>query len=648
MSIVDKALSKFSIRKASLNKIVYFAADWIAVVIALKLAMVIRFLDDQPTPQRHIDHANQYLPVFLVTTVLVFYFLQIYRQLWQYASVSQYISLLAGSVIQTVVVALIMVITRVRLPWSVYILYTLLLLALISGYRILYRQYFRYKLMLKKRQAFKDTENEQLTGESAYLAQIRRVLIYGAGQAGFEVIRDLQENSRGKVPVVILDDNKAVHQHRILGVPVFGGRDQFAEAVEAFQVDLIVIAIPSAPGHIIRKIIDSAQATGCEIKVLPNLYELYDSKPTFAKTRDVEISDLLGRREIHLDLPAIQESLAGKTVLVTGGGGSIGSELCRQIARFGPGKIAILDVYENSAYLLANELRMVFGDKLAVDVLIGSVRDPDRIRAVFEQVRPDLVFHAAAHKHVPLMEASPSEAIRNNVLGTYLTASQAGRSGTSRFILISTDKAAEPVNVMGASKRLSELVIQSLASQFPNTCFAAVRFGNVLGSSGSVIPLFENQMKYQQKILITHPDIARSFMTAPEAVSLILQTGVLAQSGKVYLLDLGQPMKIVDLARELIRLKGFEPDVDIKIEFTGLRPGEQLDEKLSVDPGCLETTANPHIFALKFIGDLIHTYPVVDRLRGQIQTLAPDVARLIDQALEQAASTNDSCSGKNP
>lgn len=618
---------------SNLRKVIYLLSDLVFVFLALELAFLVRFADDKPVPPQHLANADAYLPFFLVTASLIFYFLQFYRHLWQFASVDQYISILIGTTSQTVLVAILMVARSARLPWSIYILYWLFLSFFVAGYRILYRQYFRYKLQQKKRQSYDEKAKKEGKIAHTYQSDARRVLVYGAGQAGFEVIRDLQENSRGKIPVVILDDNKAVHHHRILGIKVLGGREKFQEAVETYQVDMIIIAIPSAPGKVISQIIEQAQATGREIKVLPNLYDLYDSKATFAKTRDIEISDLLGRTEFDVDMNAIGAYLQQKTILVTGGGGSIGSELCRQIARFDPRRIVVFDIYENNAYQLANELKLVHGDKLDLTVLIGSVRDVSRVQEVFDQVRPEVVFHAAAHKHVPLMEDSRGEAIKNNIFGTYNVAREAGLHHVDKFVVISTDKAVNPTNVMGASKRIAELVVQNMALQYPKTQYAAVRFGNVLGSNGSVVPLFQSQIKYQQKVTVTHPEITRYFMTIPEAVKLVIQAGALARGGEIFVLDMGQPVKIVDLARELIRLNGFEPDVDIKIEFTGLRPGEKMYEELFLDKENMDKTSNDHIFVLKPITNLHVVETELQSLLNLIQYPSPELNQLIAQTI---------------
>ncbi|MCD7774217.1 MAG: polysaccharide biosynthesis protein [Clostridiales bacterium] len=367
---------------------------------------------------------------------------------------------------------------------------------------------------------------------------------------------------------------------------------------EKYRIDQIILAIPTATYSERRIIIDECQKTSCDLRIVPAIYQLANGEVNVEKIRNVEIEDLLGRDSIKVDLTEISEHLSGKTVLVTGGGGSIGSELCRQIAKHSPKQLIILDIYENNAYAIQQELKTRYGDSLSLEVIIASVRDIHRIDTIFEKYRPDIVYHAAAHKHVPLMEDSPNEAIKNNVFGTYNVANSASKYGVSSFVLISTDKAVNPTNVMGASKRLCEMIIECFA-KISKTKFVAVRFGNVLGSNGSVIPLFKSQIAKGGPVTVTHKDIIRYFMTIPEAVSLVLQSGYYAQGGEIYVLDMGQPVKIDDLARKMIQLSGFKPDIDIKIEYTGLRPGEKLYEELLMSEEGLKKTKNDLIYVGK-------------------------------------------------
>lgn len=416
-------------------------------------------------------------------------------------------------------------------------------------------------------------------------------MIIGAGETGSMIIKEMKSAPETSgIPVVAIDDNRAKRGSRIHGVKVVGGRESIIRAAARYNVDQILLAIPTSKKKDLQEILQICSKTGCQLKTVPEYSEVLENGVDTQSIRDVEITDLLGRDEITLDVDEICGYLKDKTVLVTGGGGSIGSELCRQIALFNPKKIIIFDIYENNAYDLQNELLMRF-KRLNLEVLIGSVRDAVRVNHVFEVCRPDVVFHAAAHKHVPLMELSPGEAVKNNVFGTLNVAKAADKYGVKRMVLISTDKAVNPTNVMGATKRICELIIQYF-SRHSKTDFVAVRFGNVLGSNGSVIPLFKKQIASGGPVTVTHPDIIRYFMTIPEAARLVLQAGGMAKGGEIFVLDMGQPVKIADLARNLIRLSGYEPDVDIKIVYTGLRPGEKLYEELLLDSegGCAKTS----------------------------------------------------------
>lgn len=423
----------------------------------------------------------------------------------------------------------------------------------------------------------------------------KRVIVVGAGDAGRMLIHEMKYGSKSDVDVCCaIDDNPGKWGRSLEGVPIVGGRTKIAEAVEEYKVDQIVFAIPTASGADRRDILEICQGTGCEVLAIPGLYQLVDGQVKVSKLRDVRLEDLLGRDPVVVDSEDVRSFVEGKIVLVTGGGGSIGSELCRQIAKDGPKQLIIFDAYENNVYEIQQELKRAC-PKLDLVTLIGSVRNKSRVRSVFATYHPELVFHAAAHKHVPLMEMSPNEAVKNNVMGTLKCAEAAVEYGTSRFVLISTDKAVNPTNVMGATKRLCEMVIQMMqrrveADSCHKTEFVAVRFGNVLGSNGSVVPLFEHQIAEGGPVTVTDPRITRYFMTIPEAVSLVLQAACYAQGGEIFVLDMGDPVKIDDMARSLIRLAGYEPDVDIKIEYTGLRPGEKLyEEKLMDEEGLKQT-----------------------------------------------------------
>ncbi len=419
-----------------------------------------------------------------------------------------------------------------------------------------------------------------------------RIMVIGAGFAGKMLVREYAESDKVTGSIVCLIDDNYYKKGRLLdGVPVVGGRDKIIEAAKDYKIDKIIYAIPSGSGKDRKDILEICSKTGCRVEIIPGIYQLVTGQVAMGKLRRVELQDLLGRNPIKVNLDEIYKYIGGKVVMVTGGGGSIGSELCRQIALSRPKTLIIFDIYENNAYDIQMELKKKYPE-LNLVVLIGSVRNTARLDDVLGTYKPDIVFHAAAHKHVPLMEDSPNEAIKNNVFGTYKMATAAAKHGVSKFVLISTDKAVNPTNIMGASKRLCEMVVQMMGRQYTGTDFVAVRFGNVLGSNGSVIPLFEKQIAAGGPVTVTHPEITRFFMTIPEAVSLVLQAGYYAHGGEIYILDMGQPVKIADMARNLIRLSGYTPDVDIKIEYTGLRPGEKLYEELLMDEEGLQETEN--------------------------------------------------------
>jgi FlaA1/EpsC-like NDP-sugar epimerase len=434
-----------------------------------------------------------------------------------------------------------------------------------------------------------------------------QVMIIGAGAAGKTIIHEYMTSERLHTHVCcVIDDNPGKKGRYIDGVPIVGNRKDIAHAVEEFGINKIIVALPGAPAQARKEIINICSETSCKVQTVPGIFQLVDGEVSVSKLRDVQIEDLLAREQVEVSLNEINTFIEGKTVLVTGGGGSIGSELCRQIVSSRPGLLIILDIYENNAYAIQQELIRHYGARLPLVTLIGSVRDENRVNSIFRKYKPQIVFHAAAHKHVPLMEDSPDEAIKNNVLGTCKVAKAALENGTERFVLISTDKAVNPTNIMGASKRLCEMVIQMMNRQaksaplgagdreavMGSTEFVAVRFGNVLGSNGSVIPLFKKQIKEGGPVTVTDPRIIRYFMTIPEAVSLVLQAGYYAKGGEIFVLDMGDPVKIDDMARKLIRLSGYIPDVDIPIQYTGLRPGEKLFEEMLMDEEGLKETPN--------------------------------------------------------
>ncbi len=525
----------------------------------------------------YLESMYRYLPIHILTTVLIFYFCKMYHSLWKFISIHE-----LGYIILANIVSFFMQIAGFHLmqypiPRSYFFLEILLQTAMVIGIRFSYR-FCRY-LKEAREQCFGCGEPQQ------------RVMIIGAGDAGRVIIKEILDSRflTMKVCCVIDDDCNKTGRY-INGIPIVGDRFSILKNVEKYKIDKIILAIPSASKEERREILEICKMTKCELKTLPGMYQLIDGELNIGKLRDVEITDLLGRDPIQVNLDEIMGYVEQKVVMVTGGGGSIGSELCRQIAMYHPKQLIIFDVYENNAYEIQQELNRHYPD-LDLVVLIGSVRNTHRIETVFEKYRPDIVYHAAAHKHVPLMEDSPNEAIKNNVFGTYKTAKAASEYGVKRFVLISTDKAVNPTNIMGASKRLCEMIVQSF-DKISKTEFVAVRFGNVLGSNGSVIPLFKKQIAEGGPVTVTHKDIIRYFMTIPEAVSLVLQAGAYARGGEIFVLEMGAPVRIDDMARNLIRLSGYTPDVDIKIEYTGLRPGEKLYEELLMAEEGMKETAN--------------------------------------------------------
>ncbi len=522
-----------------------------------------------------VEHIFRYLPVNLLLSLIIFWACRLYRGIWKYASASDLVNILMGCFLSAITQAVGMRLMELHYPRSYPFLYFAVLSAGISMFRFMYR-------ILGYIQSRK---------ESMLKAGKKNTMIVGAGEAGYTLLKELQ-NSRFIEQNVccIVDDDPGKQGKYLRGVLVAGSRRDICRLAEEYDINEIMIAIPSASHGTVQEILDICSQTGCRLKVLPGLYQLVNGEVSISKLRNVEIEDLLGREPVDRQIDSIMNYVSGKTVLVTGGGGSIGSELCRQIARHEPGRLIIFDIYENNAYDIQQELKRDYPE-LDLVVLIGSVRNTHRINNVFEQYRPDIVYHAAAHKHVPLMEDSPNEAIKNNVLGTWKTAQAADRFHVSRFVLISTDKAVNPTNIMGASKRLCEMVIQMMNHR-SGTEFVAVRFGNVLGSNGSVIPLFKKQIEEGGPVTVTHPDIIRYFMTIPEAVSLVLEAGAQAKGGEIFVLDMGKPVKILDLALNLIRLSGYKPYEDIDIQFTGLRPGEKLYEELLMSEEGLQSTEN--------------------------------------------------------
>lgn len=615
------------------------AYDIIAINFSYFLGLWLRFdFHFSRIPEEYLSAFLKFAPFYTVFSVIVFYALRLYKSIWRFASFSELNRIAATSVITALFQLVGITLFVKRMPISYYLVGAMVQFFLIVAVRFAYR----YILLERSRRVKNDVTHH--------------VMIIGAGAAGQVILKELL-NSKEAVakPCCIIDDNSNKWGRFIENVPIVGGRDDILASVEKYKIDQILFAIPTATMEQRRDILNICNEAGCEMKQLPGVYQLVNGEVSLSKMKSVAVEDLLGRDPIKVNMEEIFQYIKGKTILVTGGGGSIGSELCRQIAGHEPKQLVIFDIYENNAYDIEQELRASRPD-LNLKVLIGSVRDSGRINDVFKQYKPDIVYHAAAHKHVPLMETSPCEAIKNNVIGTYKTAYAALQNGCQKFVLISTDKAVNPTNIMGASKRLCEMVIQSMnkvsregredllpligthensegnlhdSEGQPNvnqirisggekskTEFVAVRFGNVLGSNGSVIPLFRKQIEKGGPVTVTHPDIIRYFMTIPEAVSLVMQAGTYAKGGEIFVLDMGAPVKIDTLARNLIKLSGYKPDEDIKIVYTGLRPGEKLyEEKLMAEEG-LEKTPN----------ELIHIgKPIafdVEQFFGQLEKLA--------------------------
>ena len=524
--------------------------------------------------------------------VVCFYLFKMYESLWYLTGTDEFLLGVGGNILAGV---LSIAYTRSKLSDVISILYTksdlnvtiplnvcvvgiLLSIFFVLGYRILYRVYRRTLLYIP----FK------------YSSDQRRVMIVGAGSAGTMIINEMMARRELKYnPIVLIDDDKSKLGKRISGVKIEGNRYDIPYIAGEQEIDLILIAIPSLDAKNKAEIIDICKETNCKLQIVPGMYEIISGKATVSKIKDVDLEDLLGRDPIKLDNKGISDYIEGRTILITGAGGSIGSELCRQIAVYNPKRLVLFDIYENNVYDIQNELKEDYPD-LEMSVLIGSIRDRARLHEVFTKYKIDVVFHAAAHKHVPLMEDSPKEAIKNNVFGTLNLAREASDAGVSRFVMISTDKAVNPTNIMGATKRLCEMIIQAMNKQ-SKTEFVAVRFGNVLGSNGSVIPLFKKQIAHGGPVTVTHKKIIRYFMLIPEAAQLVLQAGAFAKGGEIFVLDMGKPVKIYDLACDLIRLSGLEPGKDIKIVFTGLRPGEKLYEELLMSEEGLEDTVHEKI-----------------------------------------------------
>ncbi|HCQ74925.1 MAG TPA: nucleoside-diphosphate sugar epimerase [Clostridiales bacterium] len=575
---MEKRLEQFN-RAKFIRVVCLVIADALLINAAAFLALFVRFEFDFELLRQsgYLNGLVTYSWLNTLGALLIFYLMKLYDSLWEFASTAELIRVFIASVISAGLCVVGMMMLKISMPRSFVLLYAGALTALCSALRLLYREIRRARM------------------RSDGGIRQKRTMLIGGGQAGSMVLREFQFSAHSENNVVcIIDDDRSKHGSYMRGVKIVGGRDDILQMAEKYGVEEIVLAIPSASRRERLDILDICHLTGCSLRTLPGLYQLANGEVSIQSIKHVDIEDLLGRDTVKTDLNEVKAYVQDKVVLVTGGGGSIGSELCRQAAAMGPKQLIVFDIYENNAYDLQMELRHRHPE-LDLVVLIGSVRDETRVNNIFAKYHPDLVCHAAAHKHVPLMEDSPFEAIKNNVFGTYNVARAADRFGTQRFILISTDKAVNPTNVMGASKRICEMVVQTV-NERSKTEFVAVRFGNVLGSAGSVIPLFRKQIKEGGPVTVTHKEVIRYFMTIPEAVQLIFQANAYANGGEIFVLDMGEPVKIDDLARNMIRLSGFEPDVDIKIEYTGLRPGEKLYEELLMSGEGLKKTKNDLIY----------------------------------------------------
>ncbi len=595
--------------------ILLMMADVLSVLIAAFLSLYMRY------DFKFMDVPREFWEAALVACIpnalivlLVFKLFRLYRSVWRYASETELVNIILAVVCCAIAQPITTWVLKLHLPVSYPFYYGIILLGLTMIVRFSYRitQFFQ-KHSGSQKQALKKIN----------------CMIVGAGAAGNAILKEIRTSQYLSMNVAcVVDDNEGCHGKYLHGVPIVGGRDVIVDSVGKYDIDEIIIAIPSASRKALKPLLDICKQTGCKLRILPGMYQLISGQVNVSQLREVQIEDLLGRDPIEVNVDEIIHYVSDKVVLVTGGGGSIGSELCRQIAAHQPKQLIIFDIYENNAYEIQQELRRIHPD-LHLEVLIGSVRNEERVNSIFETYKPDIVYHAAAHKHVPLMEDSPREAIKNNVFGTLKVAQAADKYGTKRFVLISTDKAVNPTNIMGASKRICEMIVQNL-NRKSNTEFVAVRFGNVLGSNGSVIPLFKKQIEKGGPVTVTSPEMVRYFMTIPEAVSLVLQAGAYAKGGEIFVLDMGEPMKIVDLARNLIMLSGLKEGEDIEIEYIGLRPGEKMYEELLMNEEGLRETANKMIYIGKpIVFDEALLEEHLTKLQEMVQTETGDVKEIV-------------------
>lgn len=619
---MDKLMKQYRIRI-----FVLVFADILCIVLAFLAALFFRFdMRFSTIPSEYFHNVLITLPFIIVTVLVIYRCFHLYQSIWRYVSINEAYQIALAYIVIAIALFIesyIFYVCGLKIPRSVsFLAYIFMLLSCCIvrfGYRLV--RYYH-----EKRTSSHET------------ADMKRVMVIGAGQAGKELINEFRVGGHSDYDVrVFVDDNVTKKGRYLDGVLIAGNRYDIPELVKEYDINLIIFAIPTATKEDRAEILNICKETGCKVKVIPGVFQMLNGDIKISKLRDVQIEDLLGREEIKVDLKEIQKAIEGKIIMVTGGGGSIGSELCRQIAAAHPKQLIIFDIYENNAYAIQQELIRKYGDSLNLVTLIGSVRNKSRVESVIQKYHPEVIYHAAAHKHVPLMENSPCEAVKNNVMGTYKTAKAAAENGVKKFLLISTDKAVNPTSLMGATKRICEMIIQMMDRKYKGTTFMAVRFGNVLGSNGSVIPLFKKQIAQGGPVTVTDKNIIRYFMTIPEAVSLVLEAAHYAKGGEIFVLDMGKPVRIDDMARNLIKLSGYKPDEDIKIVYTGLRPGEKLFEELLMDEEGMKDTPNKLIHIghpiemddEKFMKQL-HTLDELSRAEVEPMDMKKAVAEVVD------------------
>lgn len=600
-------------RSSKTRMMILALVDIATMIMNSYLALILRheghysWIDD-----KYINSIQSYMIINIVTTLIIFILLNLYNNVWSFIGVHEELMIVAACMLSTAFQGLGMEVFMLEVPRSYYVFYLFLMVTTTTITRFSYRMLATVKHGLKRNRG-----------------EIVNTLVIGAGEAGSVIVQEIKSSKYLNRNVVgIIDDNPSKKGKYLHGIKILGNRNDIKCLAEKYDVQEIILAIPSASAKDTRDILKICNETECKLKVLPGMYQLITEEVSVSKLREVSIEDLLGRDMIDIDVESVCNHVNNQVVMITGGGGSIGSELCRQIAAHNPKLLIIFDIYENTTYDIQQELIKKY-PSLKLETLIGSVRNTNRIESVIERYRPNIIYHAAAHKHVPLMEDSPNEAIKNNVFGTYKTARAADKYGVKRFVLISTDKAVNPTNIMGASKRICEMIIQTF-SRYSATEYVAVRFGNVLGSNGSVIPLFKKQIAEGGPVTVTHPDIIRYFMTIPEAVSLVLEAGANAKGGEIFVLDMGEPVKIADLAKNLIRLSGYKLGEDIEIKYTGLRPGEKLYEELLTKEEGLKKTANALIFVGKPLEfDEVHFLSKLKELEEKANSESYEIKELV-------------------